>query len=436
MSNELAYPHTIRDILLEYQEKLIGLQAAKAKFDEALKEVNAASNVIGGTSNRWITTARHVSVEDGARLLTESAWRSLYARLNLDQVFSEKRKREFEKFLSHPEPLTPENLQREFGAYYDNPRYYILQGLAECFVSLDKFYRSHSNFGIGKKGLPKRIILNSFGGTYSRGADKLKDLCAAMLQVWPDAWLGEFVPESDRVPYREIIHQNTSLWGAGADFKIEQLGLEVRQFLNGNAHVYFNEQALDLVNKALHEFYGELLPDDTPDEQAKKKSTEVSKDLQFYPTPEKVVRAMLNRIYDVRGKRILEPSCGEGAIMDILRKEGALVDGIEYHAGRAATARAKGHAVHVANFLEVPAKAEYDFVVMNPPFVGKHYQKHIEHAIGFLKQGGMLVTVLPATAYYDHKFKLGEWVDLPVGSFRESGTNVNTGIMVIRKRLP
>lgn len=101
---------------------------------------------------------------------------------------------------------------------------------------------------------------------------------------------------------------------------------------------------------------------------------------------------------------------------------------------RAAEARMKGHAVVCANFLEQPARPEFDNVVMNPPFYGRHYVKHVQHALKFLKPGGVLVAILPATAHYDHKELQGEWMDLPVGSFSESGTNVPTGILKIRTR--
>jgi len=67
---------------------------------------------------------------------------------------------------------------------------------------------------------------------------------------------------------------------------------------------------------------------------------------------------------------------------------------------------------------------------MNPPFYGQHYLKHINHAIKFLTEDGCLTSVLPASAWYDHDKlpKGGQWTDLPVASFAESGTNIPTGI--------
>jgi len=90
------------------------------------------------------------------------------------------------------------------------------------------------------------------------------------------------------------------------------------------------------------------------------------------------------------------------------------------------------HAVLTANFLEHPATPTFDVVVMNPPFYGRHYVKHVQHALKFLKPGGTLVSILPATAHYDHGELKGEWRDLPVGSFSESGTNVPTGMLKVR----
>lgn len=88
-----------------------------------------------------------------------------------------------------------------------------------------------------------------------------------------------------------------------------------------------------------------------------------------------------------------------------------------------------------ANFLEQSSAPEFDLVVMNPPFYGRHYEKHVRHALKFLKPRGLLVAILPITARYDHR-GLEDlkplWRDLPVGSFSESGTNINTTVMTVQ----
>lgn len=84
-----------------------------------------------------------------------------------------------------------------------------------------------------------------------------------------------------------------------------------------------------------------------------------------------------------------------------------------------------------ANFLETEPTGDFDQVVMNPPFYGRHYAKHVEHALRFLRPGGRLTAVLPATARYDHGLLAGRWEDLPVASFAESGTNINTTVLTM-----
>lgn len=114
--------------------------------------------------------------------------------------------------------------------------------------------------------------------------------------------------------------------------------------------------------------------------------------------------------------------------MHALRSRGFAVTGIEYHAGRAGVCRENGFAVQVGNFLDLPPVDKYDAVVMNPPFSGTHWAKHVQHAIKWLKPHGRIVAILPATAEgSDLLPKGGRWTDLPLGSFRESGTNVCTG---------
>jgi SAM-dependent methyltransferase len=185
---------------------------------------------------------------------------------------------------------------------------------------------------------------------------------------------------------------------------------------------------------ALAEYYGEVLADCSEEKPSQQRaSTAVSKDLQYYPTPKAVVERVVDQLYGLKNQRVLEPSCGCGRFLDALRKAGATVVGIEVDPSRANEARAKGHSVMIANFLETVPTGDYDRVVMNPPFYGKHYAKHVEHALKFLKPDGVLTAILPITARYDHGLLDGRWDDLPVGSFSESGTNINTTVLTIRK---
>jgi hypothetical protein len=416
----LALPHSLKDIVSEYKIKSESLNDEIREFTKAQEKLNMAVQVIGGFNGETIVGKQYPSETAGQRILLSSTWLAIYYRLGLDNVFSADDKRKFHQSLVKPAELTLENLQATFGKYWENPRYYILKGLAEAFCKLDKFYKSHSNFGVGVKGLPKRVIIQSFGGYGSWGSDQLKDMCEAMLQVSGAAKLSD--------EERDLVYSSKL---KSADFELERLGISVRCYQNGNAHAYFDARALKLINEALHEFYGDVLPD-AEDKGERTVSTAVSKDLQFYPTPRSVIDYVLKSVSIPPGSLVLEPSCGDGAILDVLKSKGFECYGVEVHPGRAKQARGKGHNVYTANFLEMSPTPIYDVVVMNPPFYGRHYLKHIEQAKRFLKPRGLLVSILPATAWYEHGEVKGQWHDLPIGSFRESGTNVNTGFIVIR----
>ena len=75
----------------------------------------------------------------------------------------------------------------------------------------------------------------------------------------------------------------------------------------------------------------------------------------------------------------------------------------------------------------------FDRIVMNPPFDHGADIRHIEHARGKLKPGGRLVAICAAGPSQREKFEsiAAEWIEMPAGSFKEQGTNVNAAIVVI-----
>jgi len=451
-SHTLARQSTVLDIIAEYDRKAAGIDEAIKAYDDACTAVEMAGTIMGTYVNPVLLGRAYVHANDMRKNLLSSGWKAIYGRLNIDRIASAKDKKLFERTLADPPELTFDNAKATFGPYLENPRAHILRGLAETFADLDPAYKSHSKVKIGVKGLPKRVIISSWGeysGTY--GKDKFRDIVNALA-----AYRGQPLMEWEEFNALAIMHRaggdgtldgrevtETDRYGKVTVIKTLDRGMTVRRFGNGNAHVFFAPDTLMDINRALAEFYGDVLPDAEEEDAKPRAGTSVSKDLQFYWSPDNVIERALEfaGLYNLREwrnnppepSRILEPSCGAGRIMDAIRARGHRVFGIEYHAGRAAEARAKGHNVLTANFLEQPAKPEFDMVVMNPPFYGRHYVKHVRHALEFLKPGGQLVSILPATAHYDHGELEGEWRDLPVGSFAEAGTNVPTGLLKIRR---
>jgi hypothetical protein len=432
----IALQRTVGDMIAEYEEKSAALPDQIEALAAALRTMEMAASIGGGYGGTlWDRGgAPSVSERTARKVLLVSAWRAIYSRLNIDRLATADDKRLWDRTIADPPELTMETAVATFGDYLIRSRFHILRGLAECFTKLDPAYKSHSKVKIGVAGLPKRVIIESCRGYHSYGWDKLRDVLNALA-----TYRGQNVIDGDELrPLDQLCGGFSNRAGS-----VEIRGQTVKVFQNGNAHLIFDRDALLDINRGLAEFYGEVLPD-CPEEAPKPRpGTDVATDLQFYWTPAAVIETVLGAVYLDDGRRdrwrgefqplrILEPSCGDGRILDAIRARGHHGLGIEYHAGRAAEARAKGHSVLTANFLEQPARPDFDMVIMNPPFYGRHYIKHVRHAMKFLKPGGTLVAILPATAHYDHNEIKGDWTDLPVASFHESGTNVPTGYVIIR----
>jgi predicted RNA methylase len=176
----------------------------------------------------------------------------------------------------------------------------------------------------------------------------------------------------------------------------------------------------------------------------------------FFPTPPEVVRELLDRA-DVRRDMIcLEPSAGTGAIVDgLLDCAPVSIMAVENNPEIAKKLRARYPAdprvlVTEADFLnssvQVALRAAvpfgFDRVVMNPPFELLADIKHVVAALSLLKDGGRLVSVMSSGVTFRQErvaqqfrdlvaSRGGEIEPLPEGSFKASGTMVNTVMVTI-----
>lgn len=424
--NVPALKLNIAELVEEYNHKLSCIKDVLAEFKQAGDKLSESVSLRGTYGRQHIDTG-HVNEITMKRNLLCSAWLHTYERLKIEVLSSPNDKKKFEQSLDQLPEFTLENIRATFGDYVIDPRGSILRGMAEVFSSLGPAYKSHEKVKIGAKGLPKRVIISNVNEyCYGYGFDKIKSILKALA-----AYQGKPLPEHGELS--KLMKEGSLLKNEYNEEKqvVWNRGVWLKKFKNGNAHLFFDGIALQDINMALREYYGDVLAD-TPDRSTKSRSTAVSKDLQYYPTPKAVVDRLLDDVY-FKNDKVLEPSCGCGRIMDAVRDMGGDVYGMEVDLGRAMEAKAKGHKVQVVNFLETIPTGDYDYVIMNPPFYGKHYALHVEHALKFVKEGGRLKAILPATARYDHGLLDGWWSDLPIGSFKESGTNINTTILTIRK---
>lgn len=167
-------------------------------------------------------------------------------------------------------------------------------------------------------------------------------------------------------------------------------------------------------------------------------------EFEFFPTPTNVVDQLLSLADIRRGMRVLEPSAGRGAIAIPCFEAGGLVDCYELMPAnyKLLAADDRLEEVNEVDFLAVEPNPIYDRVVMNPPFSRQSDIKHVQHALRFLKPEGRLVAIMAAGVEF-RQDKLatgfralveergGEIERLPEGSFKDSGTGVNTVVVTI-----
>lgn len=168
----------------------------------------------------------------------------------------------------------------------------------------------------------------------------------------------------------------------------------------------------------------------------------------YFDTPSAVVDHMIG-IWDAKGT-VLEPSAGIGAIAKRLIEYGVPYENItciELHEERFHTLAKSFHCGRAikGDFMQmrVDETGTFDSVFMNPPFEKGQDVDHIQHAFDFWNKSAIFAAVasggvmMNSTSKYT---KFREWVAnqggkitlLPEGSFKESGTGVNTCLVRFR----
>lgn len=184
--------------------------------------------------------------------------------------------------------------------------------------------------------------------------------------------------------------------------------------------------------------------------------------LQAYYTPAAIARELV-ALADVRGRNVLEPSCGPGALvracvaalvrsmaivevdLDAYRVARAYLDSLddEDFYGLSSYRRASRN----QDFLTCTLTefSSFDRVVMNPPFADGQDFLHIRHALQSVTlAGGTLTSIIMGdgnvgalatrvrkeVAKSSFSFDYKVW-PLPENSFKASGTGVNTAVIQI-----
>jgi predicted RNA methylase len=166
---------------------------------------------------------------------------------------------------------------------------------------------------------------------------------------------------------------------------------------------------------------------------------------ELFPTPNEIVTQMLD-LADVSNEHtVLEPSAGTGRIM---RRLPGKVVAVELNLELAAALEPDASQIVCSDFLSWKPDdgAEFDRVVMNPPFSSNQDVHHVRHAYGLLKPGGILVSIMsrhwtfandkPSVAFREFYEDHGDsFTELPADAFKLSGTRVATVMIRLVKPL-
>lgn len=179
----------------------------------------------------------------------------------------------------------------------------------------------------------------------------------------------------------------------------------------------------------------------------------VKQDFNCFFTP-KAMASEVMRMADLHtGDSILEPSAGQGALLDVLPKNTFEIRFFEILDANYKALKEKGYLGVCTDFLSMSSVEHtdrFDRVIMNPPFSVAGDRRaditHVGHAWKFLKPGGRLVSIMSAgVSFRTDKKTAGfrEWVEWhageillnPENAFKESGACVNTVTLVMDKPL-
>jgi len=169
----------------------------------------------------------------------------------------------------------------------------------------------------------------------------------------------------------------------------------------------------------------------------------------FFPTPRAVADLMLEHVNLTEGDLVLEPSAGSGALCDMIAEyfPRATLHAVEVSHMLREILTLKGHELigrDIYDLDPVDSIGKYDAIIMNPPFEKMQDADHVRFCYAMLKSGGTLVSVMSPSPFHNSTHAAadfrswfdtfgGEKFDLPVGSFKKSGTGVSSCFIVISK---
>lgn len=167
---------------------------------------------------------------------------------------------------------------------------------------------------------------------------------------------------------------------------------------------------------------------------------------QLFQTPAEIAGRMAELMPDCGPLRILEPSAGLGMLFRAIRQRNsaANITLVEIAADCCRELYRQTESDPAARLFQRDFLAccsdtlggFFDVVVMNPPFRRGTDVKHIRHAVGLLRPGGLLVSLCYDGVAQRRAFQSDPawtWEPLPANSFKDSGTGAGVVLLTHRK---
>ena len=179
------------------------------------------------------------------------------------------------------------------------------------------------------------------------------------------------------------------------------------------------------------------------------KKINLKKDFQFFPTPSIIADRLVQLAEIEKEHTILEPSAGQGAIIEAIRKVSKKVIGY-YELVKQNKDILESKELNTLclgdDFIENKVLVKFDRIVANPPFTKNQDIIHLLKMYDCLNNNGILVCITSTSwerGTQKKQLEFKQWLKsvnaeilkIDAGSFKESGTNIETRIIKIKKTI-
>jgi len=482
----LAARDNAQRIYRETAEQLRKAKAQLSRFDVSLPGVSVQ---FPGSEYLAIDDERNVDAIN--REIDRFVWVQLFQLTNIDTIMDHETRRKLFEQLGQSQSyrrnermtkgmtkgsveelpdLTAENIESVFQGVHDNQLEYFERCVEAVYKALSWDHKTNEPGRIGKK----IITTNAFypwarsmqgDGTRLGHHEHIHDLERVLCIL-----SGQAPPTHESPGLRTIGELKYGKWYDVPNPDGGDPLMSIICYRKGTAHIkILNAAHRDDMNRIMaHRYPGAIAePHGTRRSQwgaaqaeRPKTSTALVKTdkaaRQAFYTPEDLAVELVEAAGLDRGYRVLEPSAGGGSIVRAaIRANSSRVTAIEndpqsvellgYLADRVNKYDEGRMVVRYGDFFDVsPDDEGFDAVVMNPPFSNGQEVEHVLHAFTFLKPGGRLVSVMSKAITYRDKGRYGVFAQFlegagaeirPItsGSFTESGTNVETVMVILDK---